>query len=145
MRLRITTYAISRTFDMTSCPGQPQLATRCQLLLFRTVVDTPRCLPGRIQALKARTLGIAGISGTKRSWLCYHRDTYYHSVLHFTAQMCLHWRDGNNTIKIYYCVFCFIQKILTPALSCFTFTFMASFMPSSSLPRLWPEKKSRNK
>ena len=58
MRLRITAYAISRMFDMTSRPGQPQLALRYWLLLFHPMIDTPQCLQGRIWALKAQTLGI---------------------------------------------------------------------------------------
>ena len=58
MWLRITAYAISRTFDMTSHPGQPQLAMRCWLLLFRPVIDTLRCLQGHIRAQKAQTLDI---------------------------------------------------------------------------------------
>ena len=58
MQLRITAYAISRTFDMTSHPRQPQLATHCQLLLFRPVINTPRCLQDRIRAQKARILSI---------------------------------------------------------------------------------------
>ena len=58
MWLHITAYAISRTFDMTSRPRQPQLAMCCWLLLLSPVIDKPRCFQGCIWAQKARTLDI---------------------------------------------------------------------------------------
>ena len=61
---------------MTSRPGQPQLATRCRLLLFRPVLNIPWCLRGHIKGPEDPDNRYTGLSGTKRSWLPYHRDIY---------------------------------------------------------------------
>ena len=76
MWLRITAYAISQTFDMMSCPGQPWLATHCRLLLFRPVIDILQCLRDRIQGPEGPGNQYTGLSSAKRSWLPYHRDIW---------------------------------------------------------------------
>ena len=76
MQLRITAYAISRTFNMMSHPRQPWLATHCRWLLFHPAIDIPRCLWDRIQGPEGPDNRYTGLSGAKRSWLPYHRDTW---------------------------------------------------------------------
>ena len=74
MQLRITAYAVSQMFDMTSCPGQPRLATCYRQLLFHPVIDISRCLRDRIRGPEGPDNRYTGLSCAKRSWLPYHRD-----------------------------------------------------------------------
>ena len=125
MRLRITAYAIFQIFDMTSHPGQPQLAMPCQLLLFHPVINTPRCLQDRIWAQKAQILSIPvfpvqkshGFAITVTHMLCtshfyccylhiYMSSTYYLS----TCILCAHYLQWSL-------IYSFLTDWMTLALS----------------------------
>ena len=91
-------------------------STHCRLLLFRPVIDTPRCLQGHIQAQKAQTLGIS-VFPVQKGHGCAITVThmYMHLNKSFTCETCgmqfsflsqlEYHKTVHKTITSYECVY----------------------------------------